>query len=610
MSSPAPVSATDSIIVFDKYGREYQVSREQWRTEVLPAALRSNWDDAESLYGAILQALNDEFVAEVNEAVARLRELEPQSARAAAAYGFVLLRNGKDEEARQVLEGYLAEHGHEATVLNNLAKLYEKRGDADRVERTLWQSLEADPNIENSAGWYEMLHRERGGSALAVEALRRIAALPGSWRARLSLARHALDARDVRQAMAFYQEAIDMVGSEMPVDVLMAITGDLGKRGYLAQSIQMAAPRYIPERHGLPVGNNLVKAYMDSGRIADARALLEKLFAVNRPEWKASLAFWEAQVMKSETSRSVPMGSTIEMTMYAIEGPVWAAAGSPVARIFPAPPESAPRVVLMGSSTAIPDAPATPQVQLSDAAGRISRVLPLYLAEQAQLHSGVRTRALFPWMLNPVGGSFVVTTEPPSDADAIQRAKAGGACDFAVVTHVKALAEPWSATMRVLRASDGKCVFQHEAFATPDRPDVIAAQLAIEIQRALAQHTQAKAQSPADYLPPAPPHLVSYLLRLEQLLALRCATSPSALHGVREIIEGCLHLCLDFPKSVTLRALLADVATRMRNIRPDVLAQYRDRILLLQQEHPLDGPAQQTLGSMFEAAVNGRPVAG
>jgi hypothetical protein len=314
--------------------------------------------------------------------------------------------------------------------------------------------------------------------------------------------------------------------------------------------------------------------------------------------------------MQAETSRSVPVGATIEMTMYVIEGPVWAHPGSPVTRIFQPAREGAPRVVFMGSTATIANAPATPQVGLSDAAGRLSRVLPLYLAEQAQFHSGAHVRGLFPWMLNKVGGSFVLTTQPPPDADAIQRARGGGAFDFAVVTHVRADRDPWTATMRVLRASDGRCVFEHETAATPDRLDIIAAALAIEIQRALAEHANVKAASVTDYLPPAPPHLAGYLLRLEQLLALRCATSPAALHGVREIMEGCLHLCLDFPKSTTLRALFADVVARMRNVRPDVVAQFRERILLLQREHPLDGPAQATLEGMFEAALDGRPVAG
>jgi tetratricopeptide (TPR) repeat protein len=610
MSSPAPTTSQPGIQVFDKYGREFQVTRENWRAEVLPAALKSNWDNADALYGGILQGLNDNFIDEVAEATERLRVLEPESARSATALAYVKLKRGQLDEAQSLLEGHLAKHGPEAAVLNNLAKVHAERGDNDLVERTLWRSLEADPNHESSVGWFEALHRERDGSAAVMEALRRIATLPQSWRARVNLARHALDARDTKQASALYQEALQILGADIPAEALMTITGDLGKRGFLAQLLEIGVPRFVAEKHGILVGNNLIKAYLDSGRVADARALVERLFALDRPDWNSSLTFWDGQVMQAETSRNVPVGPTIEMTMYVIEGPVWAHAGSPVARIFPPAPESAPRVVFLGSTAAVPNAPSTPQVQLSDVAGRLSRVLPLYLAEQAQFHSGVRVRGLFPWMVTPSGGSFVLTTAPPSDADALARARGGGACDFVVVTHVKAEREPWSATIRVLRASDGRCIYEHDAYATADRPDVIVAQLAIELQRVLETEAQAKTQAPAAYVPPAPPHLMGYLLRLEQLLALRCATSPSALHGTREIIEGCLHLCLDFPANATLRALLADVVARMRNIRPDVVAQYRDRVLLLQKELPLQEDAQRVLDDMLEAAVDGKRAAG
>jgi hypothetical protein len=129
-------------------------------------------------------------------------------------------------------------------------------------------------------------------------------------------------------------------------------------------------------------------------------------------------------------------------------------------------------------------APAAPQVQLADAAGRLSRVLPLYLSEQAQVHNGARVRSLFPWMDNAIGGSFVLTTVAVNDKDAIARRAAAVRWTMWSVTHVKAVKEPWSATIRLLRASDGKRLYEHEAFATQDRPDVIAAQLAIELQRA------------------------------------------------------------------------------------------------------------------------------
>src|SRR5205823_4962720 len=61
------------------------------------------------------------------------------------------------------------------------------------------------------------------------------------------------------------------------------------------------------------------------------------------------------------------------------------------------------------------------------------------------------------------------------------------------------------------------------------------------------------------YLMPDTAYLSDYLLRLEQLLAVRCAgmegVSGRFLHGEREIIDGNLQLCLTFPSNIATRIL-------------------------------------------------------
>jgi hypothetical protein len=220
----------------------------------------------------------------------------------------------------------------------------------------------------------------------------------------------------------------------------------------------------------------------------------------------------------------VRIGATVEMTMYVIDGP------RVVAPRFSLPTRSFPRPRRRRAARGVRRQHGRGAQRAGHAAGadrgsrgRVSRILPLYLSEQAQFFAGARVRALFPWMENAAGGSFVLMTEATRDADAIGRAQAGGGCDFVVVTHVKAQQNPWSATMRLLRCSDGKCVFQKEAFVTPDRTDLLGVELAIELQRALAEHAGTKPPAASEYLPPAPPQLGSYMLRLEQLLAVRCA---------------------------------------------------------------------------------------
>jgi hypothetical protein len=53
---------------------------------------------------------------------------------------------------------------------------------------------------------------------------------------------------------------------------------------------------------------------------------------------------------------------------------------------------------------------------------------------------------------------------------------------------------------------------------------------------------------------------------------------------------------------VLLRTLLADVVARVRNVRPDVIEEYTERLALLEQEHALPEPAQSTLHPMFAGA--------
>jgi tetratricopeptide (TPR) repeat protein len=108
-----------------------------------------------------------------------------------------------------------------------------------------------------------------------------------------------LDARDLQGALKLQREALGILGDDVPAEALMTMTGDLGKRGFLAQLIELGASRFVPERHGILVGNNLIKAYIDSGRIDEARAVVERLYKLNRPDWRQSLQYWEAQLLKA-----------------------------------------------------------------------------------------------------------------------------------------------------------------------------------------------------------------------------------------------------------------------------------------------------------------------
>ena len=97
-------------------------------------------------------------------------------------------------------------------------------------------------------------------------------------------------------------------------------------------------------------------------------------------------------------------------------------------------------------------------------------------------------------------------------------------------------------------------------------------------------------------------YLNDYLLRLEQLLAVRLAASlspgSSFLHGEREIIDGNLQLCLSYPANVTVRVLLLQTLTYMKKVQPELGEEFRERVEKLEREYALGEKLQKALDSL------------
>jgi len=109
---------------------------------------------------------------------------------------------------------------------------------------------------------------------------------------------------------------------------------------------------------------------------------------------------------------------------------------------------------------------------------------------------------------------------------------------------------------------------------------------------------------PPRYQIPVAPYFGSYLLRLEQLLAVRCSGMdgvPSGfLSGEREILDGNLQLCLEYPQNVGVRLLLVQTMLAMKRGRPAVLLEYREKLALLRKEKPLPEPAHSIVQRLMD----------
>lgn len=294
----APDDASNSIRALDAEGREVLIPRDAWRDKVLPGAIEQRWNDADALAGLIVQSLNDGFIEDMLRPAERLVQLDQNAERAVVLQAIVYLKLGRLDDSERVLADFCAAHGETGIVLTNLAKVHAERGDDDKTMDTLWRALQRDPNQDNGLGWYEAIHHDIGGDAAGIGAMQRVAALPGSWRAQLWLARGELGAHNYAGALALYREALSHAGEPVPGDLLMQMSGDLGNAGRIADILELAAPRFHAPLHGPRVGNNLIKAYMVSGQLAPARQILDALHALNLPEWQEALAAREAELAR------------------------------------------------------------------------------------------------------------------------------------------------------------------------------------------------------------------------------------------------------------------------------------------------------------------------
>ena len=228
----------------------------------------------------------------------------------------------------------------------------------------------------------------------------------------------------------------------------------------------------------------------------------------------------------------------------------------------------------------------------------------MFLAEQVYFRGVARVRPLVPWM-GGEASSFVVCGVPWTDEEAARFARIGEPpADYVVSAHLQVAPEPWRVTLRVIRTIDARCI--GELAADLPKTDLGAGlhPLADRLVTLLASEAQFCVQAaPVSYVLPGDNDFGHYLVRLEQLLAARCAGMPGVptafLHGVRDIIDANLELCLRQPDNVVTRVLLGDTLRRLKKVQPAAVEEYRDKVLLLQKEKPLPPPAQAVLQRLF-----------
>lgn len=599
-----PANDPNMIRVFDEYGRELFIPKQQWRDNVLLGNLEKERDHPDVLYNLIVGAINDGFAADVISYAEHLKRIDPISARGATILGIAYMEVNRLDDAQQVFEEFVKQHGEDGIVLTNLAKVYSRRGDHVRAESILWHALELDPNQEHGLGWYAVIQKERNGEGADLEAYRRVAKLPRSWRSRLWLARDALQHQDLATAETLYKEALAQADQPVPADLLMQMSGDLGNAGHLADIIRLGSPHFDPVLHGLQVGNNFIKANLDLGRIQEANQIVEQLYIQNRPEWKQTLNYWGTEIAKSKISKQSQLVAPdkLAVSLIGIEGPLWMRDGSPFASLQQAKRPNAARVAILGSTAVFGQSSGSPGPQLTDTAGRFSRAIPLKLTEVIHVSTDAVGLTLVPWV---TGQGFALFGSAYDDATLSNlTGKGEQASDFVVGFAINATQSVWKLNMWMVRCADGKRL-EGKIFDGPiENIGLVVEQLSETLNQWLVIHAGARKLSLPDWYQKLPQQdEQDYLVRLEQQLAVLCKHFESkdnfSLYNEREILDGTLQLCVRQPTNLRVRMLYAQTLRQMKKARPEILSEYKDKTKHLQETHPLGREIDALLGKAY-----------
>ena len=155
---------------------------------------------------------------------------------------------------------------------------------------------------------------------------------------------------------------------------------------------------------------------MDLGELEHAQKILDELHALGRPDFRPQLTFWEEEITKTRLRARPSAPVPVQVGMALIQGPVWLKPTEDSAQIAPARQAESPNICFLGSTAALSGEAAGAQWQLANPPGRMSRALPLFLAEQMFFRTGVTVQVLMP-VIAGESGAFLLGGAPWSDAE-------------------------------------------------------------------------------------------------------------------------------------------------------------------------------------------------
>lgn len=544
-ASPAPavpVDDTRMMTFVDVYGRSLQMPLGQWRRDILAPNLRQQWNHPDGLYGLVIAALDENVAIDVDEASVQLAAIDPMVERGAVTRAIVQMKLGRLRDAKATIHRAIDVVGPTASLLVNEAKILHEEGHPGRAIDMLERALRIDPNLANGLGWRVALAQEAGGDDAAQACLVTLSGLQGAWRPQLLLGQRAIKAGQREKGLALLDEAL--ARAPHGTDVMLVVSGELGKQGLIADAVERIAPIYDERRDDIRAGYNLLQAYLELQDGEAGKALLDRLFALGMPAYADHLQWYANAFDELTRLPPQPVSKLPEITLVQMALPPWLLGMQDMSWAAPPRGAGAPRVVLLPLAAVVDPSITTASTGREDARGRLSRALPLLMLEQLVFCSELDAAMNLP----VADGHHLVLFGSPTSEDELEYL--GRDFAYAVEGEVAPEGDGFTVVCRLRRLDDMATLLRVAHHVTDDTAGDVLIAVTGELLAALGEATgmTIEPRVPHYVLPEA--YTAQYLGGLGQTLALTLASTPETradLHGERNIYGWMQTLAVTLP---------------------------------------------------------------
>lgn len=390
VQTTAQAAPAEFVELQDNFGRRMRMSRDEYRQKHLPELLKQQGNDPERLAAVILQALRDGFAADLLAAANRLTVIDKEPERCLSVLAVVQRDTGDLDGAEATLRELLQKRPQSASARVGMALLADQRGDAAKAERLLREALGIDPNHADAVhALLALRHRAVGDAGYGAE-LAEVAA-SGGWRPRLWLARWQLQNDRKADAAANYQAVL--TAAEVESDALVMASADLVQAGEHELVATLVQPRFVPGRHHPHVGLALLHHLVATGQWQAGNTLLHQMYLHYGHMVGQALHPFTAEFDRQRLATlppPAPVSGTPRLGLFRFDRPLWCAGLADPMWLLPQKAADSKQVLCF--PLAVEGGQQVP-TGMEDAIGRITRAVPLLLAEHVWLASPHRGTA-------------------------------------------------------------------------------------------------------------------------------------------------------------------------------------------------------------------------